>query len=276
LGVVWFPLVVAIALIAGAVILSIGAMHGAFPDPKADPTAFLHALTHFGGVFGLCWLVFMIVGAMIQVGLLRKALGLHPGPVFIYFSLGAPVWRMIGAMLLLFVIFIGIALGEVAVGFIVYGLAHSFVAAPGSYWIVGIAVFFLFCFYFYAMVRVSYFVPVIVVAEGHIGIGRAWELARGSFWRIVAIMLVISLAVNIVASMISTAIAPSFMVSFGQQTDPAEVWRQFVAHMAAFGPLLGIVYFLQIVLLYGLHAGAAANAYRAVTSPPPPEGPQTA
>ncbi|MEI9886357.1 MAG: hypothetical protein WDN08_07605 [Rhizomicrobium sp.] len=32
-----------------------------------------------------------IVQAMVNVGLMRKALGQHPGPVFIFFSLGSQV-----------------------------------------------------------------------------------------------------------------------------------------------------------------------------------------
>jgi hypothetical protein len=205
---------------------------------------------------------------MIQVGLLRKALGLHPGPVFIYFSLGSEVWRMIGAMLLLFVIMVGLAIGFVLAGFVVYGIAHVAMGEPGSYWIAGLAAFVLWCGYIYSLVRVSYFVPVVVVAENHIGIGRAWALAGGNFWRIVAIFLVITLAVNIVASMVSSIFAPSFMMSFNQQSDPAEFLRHYMTYLTTFGPLLGIVYLLQTVLLYGLLVGAAANAYRAVTSAP--------
>jgi hypothetical protein len=274
LGVVWFPVLAAIVLIGGAAFLAVGGMHGSFPDPKIDPTGFMRALAHLSGLFGWVWLVFMVVGAMIQVGLLRKALGLHPGPVFIYFSLGADVWRMLGAMFLIFVIMMGIAIGLVLAGLVIYGIAHVAMGEPGSYWIAGLAAFVLFCAYIYSIVRISYFVPAVVVAENHIGIGRAWSLAGGNFWRIIAIVLVITLAVNIVASMVSATFAPSFMMTFGQPTDPAQFLRHYTTYLGTFGPLLGIVYLLQTVLLYGLFAGAAANAYRAVTSPP--EGTQTA
>ena len=35
---------------------------------------------------------------MITVGLQRKALGREPRPVYFYFSLGAPVWRMAASL----------------------------------------------------------------------------------------------------------------------------------------------------------------------------------
>ena len=97
LGVVWFPFLVGIALIGGAIVLSVAGLHGVILDPKMDSAGFVHVLAHLSGAFVLAWVVFLVVGAMIQVGLLRKALGLHPGPVFIYFSLGPDVWRMLGA-----------------------------------------------------------------------------------------------------------------------------------------------------------------------------------
>jgi hypothetical protein len=274
LGVVWFPVLAMIVLIGGAAFLAIVSMHGSFPDPKIDPAGFMHTLLHFSALFSWVWAVFLIAASMIQVGLLRKALGLHPGPVFIYFSLGSEVWRMVGAMLLLFVIMMGLAIGFVLAGLAAYGIAHVAMGEPGSYWITGLAAVVLWCGYIYAIVRISYFVPAVVVAENHIGIGRAWSLAGGNFWRIIAIVLVISLAVNIVASMVSSIFAPSFMMTFTQQSDPAEFLHHYMTYLSTFGPLLGIVYLLQTVLLYGLLAGAAANAYRAVTAPP--EGTQPA
>jgi hypothetical protein len=281
LGIVWFPFLVGIALIVGAIVLSLAGLQGVNLDPKMNPAGFVHAMIHLSGAFVVAWVVFLVAGAMIQVGLLRKALGLHPGPVFIYFSLGPDVWRMLGAMLLLFVIMMGIVIGLTLAGLAAYGIAHVAMGEPGSYWIAGLAGVVLFCAYIYSVVRISYFVPVVVVAERHIGIGRAWALARGNFWRIVAVVLVISLAVNIVASMLTSIVAPSFMMTFNSQSDPTEFLHHYMTYLSSYGPLLGIVYLLQTVLLYGLLAGASANAYRALTEPapiaaPPPQGMQTA
>jgi hypothetical protein len=275
LGTVWFPALVAIALIGGIALLAFAGMHGNFPDPKLDPIGFTHAMVHLGGLMGWVWIVFIVIGAMIQVGLLRKALGLHPGPVFIYFSLGADVWRMIGAMFLIFLIMIGLCIAAVVAGFAAYGIAHVATGEPGSYWIASLAGIVLFCIYIYIAVRISYFVPVVVVAENHIGIGRAWSLAAGNFWRIFAIVIVISLAVNIAAGMLQSAFAPPFMMTFSQPVDPSEFLRNYMHYLSSAGPIIGLVSLLQMVLLYGLLAGAAANAYRAVTSPPP-EGLQAA
>jgi hypothetical protein len=273
-GTVWFPLLVAIVLVVGLAILAFAGMHGNFPDPKIDQAAFLQMVPRLIGLFSWFWFVFIVAGAMIQVGLLRKALGLHPSPVFIFFSLGSDVWRMIGALFLIFLISICLVLAFVAAGFVVYGIAHVAVGEPGSYWIAGLSGFALFCGYIYSIVRLAYFVPVIVVAEHHIGIGRAWELGRGNFWRIILISFVLSLAVNIVTGMIQSTFAPPFIVTPGQPVDPAEFFKMYMTYMHSFGPLLLVLFIVQMIFLYGLMAGAAANAYRAVTAPP--EGTQPA
>ncbi|MGA9794708.1 MAG: hypothetical protein WBQ17_04145 [Rhizomicrobium sp.] len=265
LGTVWLPILVTIVLIGGAVTLSVMSLHGRVFGP--DPTALLHLLVHMSGALALAWIVFMIMGAMIQVGLLRKALGLHPGPVFVYFSLGTDVRRMLGAMLLLSVIYVGVGIGFAAAEVAIFAVAHSLSWGPGGYWIAGIACVVLACAYIYIVIRISYFLPAVVVAENRIGIGRAWALGGGNFWRIVAVVLVIVLAVNIAASMLSSVFAPPFLSTFGPRPDPAEFFHRYLQYMASAGPMLGIVYLLQTVLLYGLFAGAAASAYRAVTSP---------
>jgi hypothetical protein len=271
LGTMWFPVLIGVAIVGGAAFATLSGFHAVFVDAKADPMAALHAMVHLSGLISAFWVVFLVIGAMIQVGLLRKALGLHPGPVFVYFSLGAEVWRLVGATLLLWLIFIGMAAAGVVAGLVVFGLSQSFVPAPGRYWIDGIAFFALGCAYLYAFVRISYFVPVVVVAEGHIGIGRAWELAGGNFWRIVAIVLVIVIAVNVVASMLSAIFMPPFatMMTWGIHTDPADLLRHYMTHLTAASPVLVLIYLLQNVLLYGLLAGASANAYRALAPADP-------
>lgn len=277
LGTVWFPLLVAIVLVAGVAILSFAGMHGDFPDPKTDQAAFLQMLPRLAGILLWFWIVFIIAGAMIQVGLLRKALGLHPSPVFIFFSLGPDVWRMIGALFLVFLVSIGMALGAVVAGFLVYGIAHVALGEPGSYWIAGLAGIVLFCAYIYSIVRLTYFVPVIVVAEHHIGLGRSWELGRGNFWRIILISIVLSFAVNMVSGMIQSTFAPPFMMTFNQHGGAPDFFKIYATYMHSAGPLIGILFIFQTIFLYGLMAGAVANAYRAVTTPPvPPEGTQPA
>jgi hypothetical protein len=274
IGTVWFPMLVAIVLVAAVAILSFAGMSGNFSDIKDNQALLLQILPRLIGIFAWFCVVVIVIGAMIQVGLLRKALGQHPSPVFIYFSLGGDVWRMIGAMFLVFIISMGLALGFTAAGFAVYGIAHVGLGEPGSYWLTALAGIAFFCAYFYALVRLSYFLPVVVVAEHHIGIGRAWELSRGNFWRIIALSIVLSLAVNIVVGIIQSAFAPPFAMTIGQQTDPADLLKLYMSYMHSMAPLLAITTMLQSIFLYGLMAGAAANAYRAVMSPP--EGTQPA
>lgn len=274
LGTVWFPVLVAGVLIGGAAFLTVSGMHGHIPDPKTQWAAFVQFLLQLIPLLVWAVIVVIVTGAMVQVGLLRKALGLHPSPVFVFYSLGRDVWRLIGASFLLLVIAIGLEIAFVAAGFIVYGVAHATLHEPGSYWIAGAAGVVLFCAYFYCMVRLGYFVPVIVVAEHHIGIGRSWELARGNFWRIIAITIVLSLAIGIVAQMVQAIFLPPFMTTFDEHGDPHMVMQRIMAYFHTVAPILIVVGLFRIIFQYGLMAGAAANAYRAVT--PPPEGTQPA
>lgn len=271
LGIFWFPMLVAVILVGGVLLRILVGVHH-FPDPKADMQTFMRLMIELGALYVWAIVVFIVTGAMIQVGLLRKALGLHPSPVFIFYSLDGDVWRMIGAMLLLIVVSIGLLLGFVIVDGLIYwltGVAAGQSVATGITVIAGIVTF---CFYIYAMVRLGYFLPAVVVAEHHIGFSRAWELARGNFWRIVALVLVMALAVGIVASMVQSIFAPPFIMNFGPNNDPNEFLRAYMTYLHSAGPAIAIVSVLQTFFLYGLMAGATANAYRAVTQPPLPQG----
>ena len=274
LGTVWFPVVMAIVLIGGAAFLMVAGMHGAVPDPKTDAAAFGQFFLRLIPLILWALIVVIVTGAMVQVGLLRKALGLHPSPVFIYYSLGSDVWRMIGALFLILVITIGLEIGFVAACLVIYGIAHVALGEPGSYWIAALAGVVSFCACIYSIVRLSYFIPTIVVAEHHIGLGRSWELGRGNFWRIFLLNFVILLAVGIVAGMVQSIFMPPFMMNVDQHADFHELMRQSMAYLHTSGPVLAIVGIFRVVFQYGLMAGAAANAYRAVTSPP--EGTQPA
>ncbi|HEX4859742.1 MAG TPA: hypothetical protein VFV07_00805, partial [Rhizomicrobium sp.] len=214
LGVIWLP-----SLLLGAVIAAVA--WRVWPDIHALQSLHLSG----GGSAGLhisdddrdrvlqaafrlapfavpIWLVGIVVQAMISVGLLEMALGRRQGPVFVYFSLGAAVWRMIGALLLAAVVMIGVVLASCAlvVAFVwavtqyaagLLGLAKFLSVAVAVVWIL------------YVALRLVFLLPAVVVAEGRIDLARSWALAKGNVWRIVGLVLAVLLPVEIAAGMLS-------------------------------------------------------------------------
>jgi hypothetical protein len=243
----------------------------------------------FIGLLPLVVFAGLVAIAMVNVGVIRKALGKHPGPVFFFFSLGSQVWRMIGAYLLLMVlvwgVLIAMTLGIGAVSFLLSKISPG-VQTLGTV-ILTIAAFF---WGIYAAVRVQFFLPAVVVAENHIGIRRSWHLGRDNFWRIVGIVILITLPVGIVVStitqvMMQMAIGPQLLPMAGWPPNsahpamtPAELHHYFSAMFGAMRnvwPYLAVVELLYAIVLTGLSAGAVANAYNLVTGGPeiaPPSG----
>src|SRR5947209_3112874 len=94
IGIIWFPYAILVALTVGLVVLTVPDLPRMIAQHEFDPAQAIRVVR----IGGVVWLAALIVSAMVTVGLQRKALDLHPGPVYFYFSLGAPVWRMIGAL----------------------------------------------------------------------------------------------------------------------------------------------------------------------------------
>lgn len=268
-GIFWFPMLVGLVLIGGVLVRIVIGIHH-FPDPTTDPQTFTRLVVEFIAFDVWLLVVILVTGAMIQVGLLRKALGLHPSPVFIFYSLGSDVWRMIGATFLLIVIVIAVELGLFAANGLLYWLLNAMAGKALAVIAVVVTGIASFCFYVYVAVRLGYFLPAVVVAEHRIGLGRSWELARGNVWRILALVVVIVIAVFFVFGTLQSLFAPPFIMDFtSAHTDPHEVLRSLVVYLRSAGPVLAIVDILQMLFIYGLMAGAVANAYRAVTQTPP-------
>jgi len=128
------------------------------------------------------------------------------------------------------------------------------------------------CFCIYAVVRTSFLLPAVVVAENHIGIRRSWHLGRGNFWRIVGILLLIYIPVAFAVSTITSSVLQLFLgPSMGLPTgasSPAEMQAALKAMLNGFmraAPYYAAIQLVQLILLSGLTAGAVASAYQSVT-----------
>lgn len=281
IGIGWFPFLLFAALMGGLVYLwmpqiaEFFSMIGKPQDAQAfDAAHFISLLAPLAGSYLLIIIGFVLAQSMVSVGLMRKALGQHPGPVFIFFTLGGQVWRLIGSYLMLMVIAWGVLLGFVlAIGGV--SLLLDNVWKPGAVAVTVILAIAAAFWAIYAIVRVSFFIPAVVVAENHIGIRRAWHLGRGNFWRIIGISLIVTLPLAFAVNTITSTI---FQMALGDQfagiqtgaMSPEDGQKLVMEMLHAAGrvwPYYVVLQLVNFVLQAGLTVGASANAYLAVTAP---------
>jgi hypothetical protein len=283
LGVLWLPTLVVGVLICGLVYVAwpdfqhlheLVSQTTQTDDENFSQQQFMALLQAMGDVWrfaGLFTLLAIVARAMISVGVIETALGRRTGPSFFYFSLGAPVWRLIGAYILAIVglIVMGLLVGA-AIGLAWVG-AEKF--AGGVVGLVkavsGIAAF---CWMIYASVRLVFFLPAVVVAEERIGLGRAWQLGGGNFWRIVGLVIAVLLPFAIVSWVVSRALFGGLWMAdiqtavlAGHHLQPKEVVDMILRDLRNIWPILVLYYIVYFTLQTGLSNGAVAAAYKAVT-----------
>ena len=271
IGIGWFPFLLVAALGAGLVFLLTPSLHDLWlQDGKTlDIARLMTRIVPLVGAGLLLGVALFVAQAMVTVGLMRKALGRHPGPVFIFFSLGGQVWRLIGANILAMLLILGgVALAGLAIAAAGFGLGK--VAPNAAPFVTGLFVFVGVLAYFYSILRLSFFIPAVVVAENHIGLRRSWHLGRGNFWRIVGILLIVSLPVQMAASTITStimqmAMVPALMLPPTPGADAQKIIADLLELWRRVGPYVVVVQILYFALLSGLTTGAVAAAYTAVT-----------
>ena len=275
-GTLWMPFLVSVVLLAGIVWLVVphAWLMGNFPQFGDNPT--------FQEIWELCRPVVMgiplivvlslVMGAMMLVGLMRLSLGQRKRCYF-FFSLGADVWRMVLASILLVVLIILLELVLVGVFFGAMAAAKAFLphnAVVLTLVVLGIVEV---CFYIYAIVRWPFFLPAVVVAEKKIGLGRSWQLGGGNFWRIVVVYLLIFIPVAIVAGVVWQMTVMPVFISEAMRMPDKPAPADFVVLLQALLPLLPVILglsLLQKLATMGLMAGAIGTAYNALNPPAAP------
>lgn len=280
IGIGWFPYLVFAVVTGGIVVLALPLIGDLWlQDQKTfDQARLLTALLPLVGAGLTLAVIAIVTQAMVSVGVMRKALGMHPRPVFIYFSLGSQVWRLIGSYLIVLVLFwCAVALA----GALAAGIALLLSAAPRAASVVAVGVLAAAecIFLVYAAVRLTFFIPAVVVAENHIGLSRSWRLAGGNFWRIFGIALTVTLPVAIAASMVWSAVAHAMAPQLLDLSPPKTsaglhlYLETIIAAAPRVGPIWALIQIAYFVLLAGLSSGAVATAYRAVTGGDASKGP---
>src|SRR5579864_98234 len=277
LGIAWLPFLlflVAVVLLVVSMLPELSSLMAMGTDTWGEARLAEFVLSVMTKTF-LILLLFLLVYAMVTVGLMRRALGQESGRVFIYFFLGAETWRMLGALVLLLVLamalIIAYCLGVALISFLLTKISTALQNFALPLLVLGGLVFGI-----YAIVRAQFFLPAVVVAEAHIGIRRSWHLGRGNFWRIVGIVLAVSLPAYIVLTVLNSIVVqlalsgqplPMLAVTPGK-VSPDELRRYLAAWLAAFRsvfPIMALLQLLYMMAVTGLSAGAIATAYKQVT-----------
>jgi hypothetical protein len=274
-GIGWAPALALFAVSAGLVMMLFPGIRDLIAQgDKVDATQ-LAAFLPQAGLAILVWiLVFLLATAMINAGVIRKALGILPGPVYFYFPLDSQVWRIVGAFLILWalswgvIIVVGAAIAAIAI-FV------SHYSQPGAGVLTGILVTIAMLAAYYALVRVQFFLPVIVVAENHISLARSWALGRENFWRILGITLIMVLPLGFASSTITNSFMQMYMTPIVPGMPSTQILSNFGHAMVSIAPLYVVVQLLYVIFVLAFTAIAGTAAYRFVTggesiAPPPP------
>lgn len=234
-------------------------------------------------LIALLYLTAFVLIFMQVIGIAQLALERHKGPAWFYFSLGKPVWRLIGSFLLLFVAlivgWIVILVGGLIVGFLlgligkaVNNAAFGMVTAA----LIGLAFVVLWCGYFYSVVRLTFLLtPVVAAGEEGFALGRSWTIGKGNFWRMFGVLLAtlgpfIILEIAFVFGIMFRGVPfpPPHPTAVQTAVYQAALNARMLELMNGMNHYWYIAYPLTIavvVVFYGLCTGAQCFAYRALT-----------
>ena len=225
-------------------------------------------------------IVAIVLMAVISVAISREILNPVRRPSFLRFALGPAEFRTIGGLIALFflmIVFVVIlVIVTMVIGFVANALLGA-AGAAGSKGAAGIGALVSVLGFFglvYIMVRLGFLLVPAVAMEGGFGLERSWQLTKGNFWRIFAVLVATLVPIVIVAILIDlTVLGPDFLNPHlelahdqaAQMRHSAEQMRQMAAHL----PLMMGIGFLLAPFTYGMTFAPAAFAYRALTGKAP-------
>ncbi|HWA88636.1 MAG TPA: hypothetical protein VG889_01280 [Rhizomicrobium sp.] len=213
------------------------------------------------------WLAGVLLYAMVNVAVIRQALGLRKGGAVVHFALGPAEFRVWGATLLLWFVLGVLALG-CALAAAVAGVAVASAAGEGAGNLAGLAVLLAGAAALtVAIVRLSFlYVPAAVVEE-RLGFERAWQLSRGNFWRIAAVLFAVTLpvfAVVLAAALVATGPELAALMPILDKLTPEILSDRIRAIMDRHLTTMIGVNLIAAPFAIGLLCGASAQGYRAL------------
>jgi hypothetical protein len=258
-----------ISLVAVAILQFIP--YAAGGDPMAAETNTLQAGQHAIQGFGISILILLLY-SVIYVAVTRLALGQKPGGAIAHFALGVPEFRTFGAVVLLVLVATGIAIGALIAG----GVLTFLLATLHSDLITGFAlavlVIGLIAVIAYISVRLGFLLIPATVVEEQISLSRGWILSHGNFWRMLGVLLAITLPILVLELIaVLVVVGPELfaLLANAQHADPQELSAHVTQIMARHEPMLIGLGLIFAPFQLGLSIGASAFGYRALTGTQP-------
>lgn len=260
---IWLPLCVQLGL---AIILARHAIPLVRALAANDPSA----PSLLGPLLLLYPVVLILFFAQFTV-VTKVALGTRREIPLIDFPFGKDMWRLLGAFIVaglaIVAMLIAFALATGVIGFLLsaMGIGKTMLAVlVGLLFVIGYggAIFVAFRFLF--------LLAPVNIAEQRLGIGRAWQLSQGNFWRSFLIVLAILLPMKVAGyAVIFAAIGlPPMAHGEGPQAFEARRMEWNIAILQAMVThwYITLPFFALLMVVYiGATCGAQAFAYRKLT-----------
>jgi hypothetical protein len=296
LGIAWLPMLLIAAL----------GYYVSFPFMREFTDAVQQVLRHPGdreavgrmmsqNIWKLYAFEILVIFAFIwiRVGVAKEILGLRKGPRFVYLSFGADELRVMGAYILFFVLMYAVMIAAVLAAALTALIAVAIVTGgaigqfdPNATGKTAVAALILLIAavefsWFYVWARASYLIVPATVAEGHIAMGRSWELTRGNVWRIVGITIVTGLPLYLLEIAFFLIVAAPIVVQLatlpsGPEPAAAEIFATTTQVFVRYLPYYVVVGLALGPIVLGLIGSPSAFAYRALVPAKPPDEEKTA
>lgn len=288
IGAAWLPTLVMIALLTLVEYLNIQ-LHGGL-TAKTGGAA-------FSGAFGMTpvsMLVEAVFEGMAVAGVMAIALERRQ-PSVAYFSFGPAALRMIAAYIaidLIMVALVAVLLGIFIGASFAFGMPLPAASAswsslltnplqsvmvcatvpgfcPSPLFLIGLTTIGLaeLAAFIYVLVRLTFFLPAVVVAEEQIKFGRAWRLSRGNFWRVCTVWFSACVPTAIAIAMVQHY-ATKLMIpvpAVGEGGDMRALAIAVMQGAPAALIVISLIHAVQRMLTTGLGLGAQAKAYNELT-----------
>jgi hypothetical protein len=282
IGLIWLPLVV--YTLGRFFVVDYYAAH---LSQSGDPSAGGQATLVLMGF----WFVSLFFTAIIGVSLTRQAIAPRSGSIIAHFAVGPAELNYFLSLLAVFFVMLAVYIAAIVADLALGAVAGAIMGAVGAaaaiggkimvYAIVGVIAALDIAALLYVGVRLAFLVAPVTVAEGKIDLIRAWQLTRGNFWRMFAVLAVTFGPIFVVSQLafaavvgpgylvaVATALLTVFQSVVAGGQPPTQV-LQHVPDITAKAPLLLGLGFLLAPFSYGLIFAAPAFAYRALVGAPP-------
>lgn len=238
-----------------------------------DPSA----TASFGRML-LLYPIILVLFFMQFLAVTETALGLSPKSSRFYFPLGKKLWRLIGgfllALLAMIALVIAAIIGGYVLGFVLQTGLNAVLPPSAARVLTALlgAISFLAGFggLIFCSIRFFFLLAPASIAEERLGVGRAWLLTRGSFWRVFLILLSILIPYLLVeySAMIAAAGWPQIPHDMNAQAVQAARLAWNIAAVSAIATYWYVaipLFVVMMVLYFGALCSAQAFTYRTLT-----------